>query len=775
MRPDSLARDLRFALRLLGRTPIVSGVALLSLALGIGANVAIFSLVNALLVRPLPVEDPAQLVQVQFSRDGDRPTTSLTYPQWEYIRDHQDVLAGVFAAGTARFNLNAGGEMRPAQGIWASSRYFQVLGVRPLLGRGFDEEDDRRGGGPDGPAVVISHGFWQREFGGDAGVLGRTLRLDGHAFTVVGVMPADFFGTNVGRAFDVIVPFGAEPIIRGADSLLDRRSAWWLGVAGRLQPGETAEAAALRFRALVPGLREATMPQDWRPQDQADYLSDRLDLVSAATGTAGSPLRQRYGRPLFVLLGIVALVLLIACANMANLLLAQSVARRRELAIRLSLGASRARLVRQLLVESLLLSGAGAVAGLALAAWTSRALVGMLSTRTVPVDVDLSLDWRVFAFTAAVAVVTGLLFGVAPAFWSTRVHPGEALRDQGRGIVGSTRPGLGHLLVAAQVALSFVLVCGAMLFVRTLVALTSQDVGFDATGVVVATLDVRRTATPPDGRLALFERVREAVAAAPGVDAAALSFVTPVSGSSWNMRIAVPGYSEAGREPSSLVNGVSPGYFRAMGTPLLSGRDFTSADTDEAPDVVIVNEAFARKAFGQDNPVGRTFDLDGYAQFPTRRLEIVGIAADSAYRSLRDPLPPTMFAPVTQEPRIASDVRMVVRASTSYAATQAATLAAVASIDDDIVVSLKTLEEDLNAAVLQERLVALLSASFGVLALLLAALGPVRRDGAFSVARRTNEIGIRIALGAEPRRVAGLVARQVLLVTAGGPPPAPPP
>lgn len=764
-RIDGFVRDLRFAFRLLRQTPAVSAVALLSLALGIGANVAIFSLVNALLVKALPVNNPVELVQMTFVEPGGRSTTFLTNPQWEYVRDHQTVLDGVFASGQARFNLNAGGELRPAQGIWASAGYFDVLGVTPILGRGFTNDDDRRGGGRNGPVTVLSYAFWQREFGGDPNVLGRTLTLDGHPVTIVGVTPAWFFGTTVGRTFDVVVPIGTQSTLMGTDSMLDRRSAWWLQLMGRVGDGQTREQAEAGMRAMVPALREATMPQDWRPEDKATYLAEPLVLAPVATGT--SNLRDRYRLPLYVLLGIVAFVLLIACANMANLLLAQSAARRRELAVRLSLGASRAQLIRQLLLESLLLSGAGAVAGLVIAAWGSRAIVGMLSTGNAPVDLDLSLDWRVFGFTAVVGVATGLLFGVAPALRSTRVQPAEALRDQVRGVVGASRPGLGQALVAMQVALSFVLVFAAMLFVRTLIGLTTQDLGFDASRVVVAALNLRNTGVAPAERLALFERTRDAVAAAPGVESAALTFVTPMSGSTWSMRITVPGYTAPDRDRGVLFNSVSPGYFRTIGTQLRAGRDFSARDTASAPQAVIVNEAFGKKYFGSENPLGKTFDLEGFSDRPTRHLEVIGIVADSAYRAVRDPLPPTMFTPVMQEPQINSDVRMAIRAVGAPASIRAATLAAIATVNDDIAVTLRPLEEDLNAAVNQERLIATLSAFFGLLALLLAALG-LYGVMAYTVARRTGEIGIRIALGAEPRRVVGLVVRQVAVITTIG-------
>ncbi len=425
--------------------------------------------------------------------------------------------------------------------------------------------------------AVLSHAFWQREYGGDAGVLGRPIFLDGHAFTVVGVTPPSFFGVVVGRSFDVAIPYGAEPVLRGAESALDRRSTWWISLFVRLAPGQTFAEAAARLEGLRPSLRDATMPQNWRPQDQAEYLSRPLDLVPAATGV--STLRDRYSRPLFVLLGIVGLVLLIACANMANLLLAQVAGRQQELAVRLSLGATRAALARQLLVESTLLSAAGAAAGVLLALWGSRGLVQLLSTRTNLVSLDLALDGRVLAFTAAIGILTGLLFGVAPAFRATGLAPAGSLRQGARGLVaGGSRFGLGNSLVAIQVALSFVLVLGASVFVRTLVDLTGQDMGFQADRVLVAVVDLRRTGLADTERPAMFDRLRDVVAAAPGVEAAAVSVVTPVSGTIWNDRITVPGYDAPERERTALFNRVTPDYFRVMGTPILSGRDIGPTD-----------------------------------------------------------------------------------------------------------------------------------------------------------------------------------------------------
>jgi putative ABC transport system permease protein len=770
---SSLGRDLKFAFRQLRQTPIVSAVALLSLALGIGANVAIFSLVNALILKALPIHEPERLVQIQLidlpqAADASlmpvSNTTSFTYPQWEYLRDHQDFFAGVTAVGYARFNLNASGEARPIPGLYVSGRFLDTLGVTPIIGRGFTVDDDRRGGDA---VAIISHGFWQREFGGGRAVLGRTVNLDGNAFTIIGVTPPEFFGVRVGFTFDVMIPLGNEPIIRGVESALDRRSTWWLSLFGRLMPGETMAQAQARLQALHGELRAATMPPDYRPEDKDRYFADPFGLTEAATGI--SNLRDRYSRPLYVLLVIVGLVLTIACANMANLLLAQSMARRRELAVRLSLGARRPQLIRQLLVESVMLSGAGALAGLAIAAWGSRALIAIMSTRTNVIALDLSMDWRVFAFTAVVGVLTGLLFGVVPAMRGTALSPADTLRDHARGIVsGGGRLNIGHGLVALQVALSFVLVFGSTLFVRTLVTLTTQGMGFEAERVLLATVDLRRTGAAADARLALFEQTRDAVAAVPGIEAAAVSFVTPVSGSTWNLRISVPGYEGSERDRSSLYNGVTHDYFKALGTPLLTGRDFSPADRAGSPEVAIVTEAFAKKYFAAQNPIGKTFVLEGFGpDRKDRQLEIVGLVADAKYRTLREEPQPTIYAPMAQAQQISSSVRMVIKTLGEPWQSREAILAAIGGVNKQIAIDFRTLEEDLGAAVLQERLIASLSAFFGGLALLLAALG-LYGVMSYSVSLRRNEIGVRMALGAEPSRVVSLVLRHVAMITVVG-------
>ncbi len=721
----TLSQDLRLALRQARRTPVVSAVALLSLALGIGANVAIFSLVNALMLRSLPVHDPGRLVllgRMDGYGTGGAASTSFTHPQFEYLRDHQDTFSGVLATGFARFNLNTGGEARIVPGLYVNASFLDTLGVTPVVGRNVTAEDDRRGGGPDGAVAILGHGFWQREFGGDRAIVGKTVTLDGHVFTIIGVTPQDFFGVRVGLSFDVMIPIGNEPIIRGADSSFGRRTSWWLSIFGRLAPGVSSADAEARVNAVVAPMRDATMPTTYTSADRDSYLTERFVLTPAAAGM--SALRDRYSRPLFVLLGIVGLVLAIACANIANLLMAQAAARRRELAVRLSLGAGRAQLVRQLLTESLLLSALGAIAGLGLATWGSRAMVAALTTRTNGVVLDLALDWRVFAFTAAVGVATGLLFGVIPAVRGTGLTPADTLRDHARGIAGgASRFRTSSALVALQIALSFVLVFGSILFVRTLVGLTTQRTGFTTSGILLGSLDLRRTGAAPEARGRLYEQVREAVSAIPGITSAATSFVTPLSGSTWMLRIEVPGYTGENQR-GIMFNAVSHDYFTTFGTPIIAGRDFSPTDTAGRARVMIVNEAFAKKFFAGANPIGRSFTVEGIGRNPKPNLvEIVGLVADAKYQALREAPFPTMYGAFLQQDSISSFNRLAMRTAADPWASRSAVLQAIAGVHKDIVVDLRAFEEDVSAGILQERLVAFLSAFFGGLALLLAALG----------------------------------------------------
>jgi len=758
-------QDLRDAFRALIATPVVTLVAILSLALGIGANTAIFSIINSLLIRALPVEDPQRLHIVLNGRDL-RPAF-WTNPIWEQIREHQSLFDGAFAWSSTRFNLADGGQTEFVNGVWASGRYFDVLGVSAILGRTFTETDDRRGGGPDGPVVVISYHFWQRRFAGAADVIGRSLTVERVPFTIIGVAPPGFFGVDVGRTFDVAIPIGTEPVIRGKESSLDRRSTWWLSIMLRLKKDQSNADGDAALRGVLPQLREATMPQDWRPQDKDGYLREGFGLIPAATGASG--LRQRYRLPLTTIMVVVGLVLLIACANIANLLLARATARRHELSVRVALGASRWRIARQLLAESLLLSGTGALVGLLFARWGSRLLVRQLSTSTTNVFLDLAVDWRVLGFTAAVAIGTAVLFGTAPALRGTRVQPNDALKSEGRGVIGEGRLSLGNALVVVQVALSLILIIGAGLFVRTFASLANLNLGFDRDPILVVSINAQRAQLEPDQRRELFSRLVEAASNVPGVTSAALSAVTPISGSTWNNRIELPdGPSLPENERLTYINLISGDWFRTYGTPLIAGRDFTSADIKGSQQVAIVNEAFARKfAYGK-NPVGTRVRQPGFGDDPTIDREIVGYVKDAAYRSLREPVPPTMYVPSAQQASPPSSMAISVRAAGGSPVLLTKSLAAsLTAVRSDLALTFRPLADQVNAALTQERIVAMLSGFFGILALLLAGLG-LYGVTSYTVSRRRSEIGIRMALGAAPGRVVAMVLRRVAILVGLG-------
>ncbi len=477
----TLLQDLRFGLWMLAKNPGFTAVAVATLALGIGANTAIFQLVDAVRLRTLPVSNPQQLARVQLAdRTGWRGSQAswypaLTNPLWEQIRDHQQVFSGVFAWANFDFNLAPEGEKRPARGLWVSGDLFRVLGVQPIRGRVFTAADDHRGCGL--PGAIISYPFWQREFGRDRSVVGRKVTIDHHPIEIIGVTPASFFGLEIGRSFDVALPICSQAILGGEYNWLDAGTVWWLTVMGRLTPGESLTRANAQLSAISPGIFEATLPKNYPAVNVKDYLKFKLTAVAGGTGV--SWLRDQYGDPLWLLLATAGLVLLIACANLANLMLARATTREREIAIRLAVGASRGRLIRQLLVESLVLATLGGGAGLMLAGMLSAFLVSLLNTQGNPLFLDLNADWRVLAFTSGLAVLTCVLFGLAPALRATRLAPGAVMKADSRGLTANReRFGLGRALVATQVALSLVLLVGAVLFSRTLHNLLTANPGF---------------------------------------------------------------------------------------------------------------------------------------------------------------------------------------------------------------------------------------------------------------------------------------------------------
>ena len=761
--------DLRIAIRTLRATPVVTLVVILSLALGIGANTAMFSIVNSLLLRALPVERPDRLVLL-LSNPSVNPGSPWSNPVWEQIRDHHaDLFQETFAFSrrTTRFNLAQRGPTDFVDGVFASGQYFDALRVTPMLGRTFTIEDDRRGGGPNGPVAVISYRFWQRRFGGSADVIGKTQTIDRVPFAIVGVMPPGFFGTDVGSMSDVILPIGTESLVRGRDSQLDRATTSWLLVMARLKDGQTVASAEQALRGVQPQIREATTPGDVRAEARGRYLATPFGVQPAAGGT--SSMRGRYRHPVLAVMTVVALVLLIACANIANLFLARAVARRHEFSVRQALGASRRRLARQQLVESLLLSGAGSVAGLATARWASDLLTRQLSTQANTVFLDTHLDWRVLAFTASIAIAVALLCGVVPALRASHAEPIEAIREHGRRTAGERGIGVGGALVAGQVALSLVLVVAAGLFVRTFTTLAALDVGFDRDPVLLVRLDVPPTSADPSQREALFERVATTVRATPGVAHAAISEVTPVSGMITDVYIeAENGAQLAPPQNVSYRNVITPDWFATYGTRLIAGRDFDDRDRLASPPVAIVNETFARRFLQGANPFGRRIRNPSSAPGETRPwMEVVGIVADATYLSLRAALPPTMYVPLAQQPAGSGFfpfATLSVRAASGSPVSLARGVGdAIARVDSEIAITFTPLKQQVDAALVQERMMAMLSGWFSILALLLSALG-LYGVTAYAVSRRRTEIGIRLAIGAAPARVVRLVLARVTIL-----------
>jgi predicted permease len=761
--PGTLTQDLRYAARQLRANPGFATVAVLSLGLGVGANSAIFQLVDAVRLRTLPVTNPQELVTIDFakgsSRSGNWSTRSarLTSVLWDQVRGLKEPFTATIAWSATRFNLAPGGEARYAEGQYVSGDFFRVLGVQPWIGRTFTAEDDRPGCGT--PGAVVSYAFWQRELGGDPGALGRELSLDGHRFPVIGVTPPQFFGVEVGNRFDVAVPLCSDLNNRAL-----KRTNWWLSAMGRLKPGWTAQRADKYIKTVSPVLMEASVPPSYRPDQAKRYLANKL--VAEASGAGVSNLREEYESPLSLLLAATGLVLLIACANLANLLLARASVREREMAVRQAIGASRGRLIVQLLSESLLLAVLGTALGVALAQVLSRALIAFLSTPDNPVFVGLQLDLRMLGFTAAMAIGTCLLFGLLPALRATRIAPAAAMRAGGRSMTaGRERYGLRRALVTAQVALSLVLLVGAVLFVRSLQKLLDVQPGFRPEGIVAVNVDITSGKYPKERRPMVYRDVLEKLRAQPGVVSAAEVDMTPISGSGWNEGVRPDGFT--GESKNSMFNRYGPGYLKTMGIALLAGRDFDARDTLGAPKVAVVNEAFAKLFFAGANPVGHTFRVEGEAGQPDRIYQIVGLVRNTKYYELREEFLLVSFLPIAQNENPGNGTTWVVRTAGRPQDAFRTLKAAVAAVNPSFVLEFKVMTEQIAESLQRDRLMAVLAGAFGVLAGMLAAIG-LYGVIAYMVARRQNEIGVRMALGADRASVIRLVLREAMMLLAAG-------
>jgi predicted permease len=753
-----IVQDLSFALRMARRSPVFSITAIVTLALGIGANTAVFQLMEEVGFRRLPVSRPGELAEVRIVGGnggiGVNPNDygQLTRPIWEQLRAHQEAFSGAFAWTSWTARVGERSDLRRASAISVSGDFFSVLGIAPSRGRLIDARDES----PTCPSstAVVSHSYWQRQLGAREPSPDTKVRVDGALYEVVGVTPPDFFGLAVGETFDIALPFCLPKQMR--------REMFNVSVIGRLRPGWSLDRASAHLGSLSPGIFETTYPVDYHPDGIKKYKAFRLGAYSVATGV--SSLRNDYHGFLGLLLVITGLVLLIACANLANLMLARASARDREVAVRLAMGASRIRLMRQFLAESCVLAVAGAGLGVALAQGLSRVLVWAISTRNSSPTLTFTTNWRVLLFTAITAGLTCVVFGIAPALRARRISPAAAMKAGGRGSAGAReRLSMQRAMVVVQIATSIVLLVAAFLFVRSFYNMTTFDPGMRQSGITVGFIGFPQMGIPADRNDEYRRELLADIQSIPGVIAAGTTTNVPLFGGSWGHKVRV-GDTDA----YSRFTWVSPGYFATMNIPILQGRDFALADTRTSPRVAIVNESFVRQLVGNTNPIGRRVRTGAEPGFPSTEYEIVGVVPDTRYSNLRIATPPVAFAPDTQYPPVDSWWANVM----IYSSLDSAALGTVVKrhLNDNrpgVISEFVGFQSTIRERLVRERLLAMLSGFFGVLAAMLAMVGLYGMI-AFAVNDRRQEIGVRVALGATRSQVIGLMMREAARLLAVG-------
>jgi predicted permease len=767
----TLTADLRLAFRGLRRSPLFAAVAILSLALGIGANTAIFTLIDQLLLRKLPVAAPDQLVMLyqRGANNGSNMGTRMhSYPIYQDYQQKAEPLSEVLCRRLVAASVTVDNRTERLDAEMVSGNFFTMLGVRPAIGRVFNsQEDDQAYQGH--PVVVLSYDYWNSRFARDPSVVGKKILLNDHPMTIVGVSAAGFAGIDPAQSPQIRVPIQMKPVMVpdwGWVRMDDRRTRF-VQVFGRLKPGYTVESARAPLQGLFTQIRayEMTLPaaKNWSAYDRDQFMKGQLLVESAAVGFSG--LRNDFSTALIVLMCMVGLVLLIACANVANLLIARGFMRQREIAVRLSLGASRGRLVRQLLVESLVLSCAGGIVGLGLAVVLTRALLALVPSDGNPLLITAQPDARILAFTFGLMFATGIVFGLLPALRASRPDPWTTLKDT----VGAIAGGTGSLflrkgLVTAQVALSFLLLFGAGLFTRSLQNLKGTDTGMDLDNLVTFQVSPSLNGYDAPRTVQFYQQLLDRLRSAPGVKSAGLASVSLLSGSEWDSSIAVEGHRAAdGEDMQAFMNSLSPRYFETMQIPLLEGRDFTVMDAKEQATVAIVNRKFAQHFFKGRSAIGKRLGW-GSGQQSKLTMEIVGVVADSLYEGPREGVRRQVFVPNWGRHGVAFYVRTLTPTSSAYSMIRNEVRQLDAAMP---VYEMKTLQGQLDQTLLTDRLVALLSAGFGLLATVLASVG-LYGVMAFVVARRKKELGIRLALGAQQGTVIWLVMREVLLLLAIG-------